>query len=287
MERIDALRAVFGAEAMAHSGALVCLSRDGSVRVDRGLVRADDDAAEEEGNASEAASCEGAEVDGAATLPDSLVRDLTAHRTQALRLALGEQHAVALVAVTHALAARVFYSRTDESCLELRCDSVELAGFAPGIKECTAARKVAERHDAWCSEIPQDGADLWDFITGLGEQDRMALLAHCASLTINAVKQSGQSSGRLGAADKLAAAVDLDMADHWSPTPQSFFGRITKPQILGTIAEATGKNPGQRIVDMKKPAMAETAASLVRDTGWLPLPLRTPEAANEQRSQAA
>ncbi len=288
MERLDALRAVFGAEAMARSGALVCLSRDGSVRVDRGLVRADDDAeAEEEGKASEAASCEGAEVDGAAALPDSLVRDLTAHRTQALRLALGEQPAVALVAVTHALAARVFYSRTDESCLELRCDSVELAGFAPGIKDSTAARKVAERHDTWCSEIPQDGADLWDFIAGLGEQDRMALLAHCASLTVNAVKQPGQFSRRQAAANKLAAAVGLDMAAHWSPTPQSFFGRITKPQILGAIAEATGKNPGQRISDMKKPAMAEAAASLVQGTGWLPLPLRMAEAANEQRSKAA
>ena len=288
MERFDALRSVFSADAMANSGALVCLSRDGGVRVDRGLVRADDDAAaEEDDNASEAESSECPEVDGATALPDSLVRDLTSHRTQALRLALGEQPAVALVAVTHALAARVFYSRTDESCLELRCDSAELAGFAPGIKDSAAARKVAERHDAWCSEIPQDGSDLWDFITGLSEQDRVSLLAHCASLTVNAVKQPGQCSRRQAAADKLGTAVGLDMAAHWSPTPESFFGRITKSQILGAVAEATGKTPGQRIADMKKPAMAETAASLVRGTGWLPLPLRMPEAANEQRSQAA
>jgi ParB family chromosome partitioning protein len=286
MERLDALRTVFSAADMARAGVLVCLSHDGGVRVDRGLVRADDEA-EEGGDAEAPTSGEGAAADAAPSLPDSLVRDLTAHRTQALRLAVGEQPAIALLAVTHALAVRAFYVRTDESCLELRSDSPELAGFAPGIKDSGAARKVAERHEAWSAEVPLDGCDLWDFVAGLSEQDRLSLLAHCASLTINTVKQPGQSAHRLAAADKLATAVGLDMAAHWSPTPQSFFGRITKPQILGAIAEATGKNPGQRIEDMKKPAMAEAAAKLVAGTGWLPLPLRKPEAANDQRSNKA
>jgi hypothetical protein len=39
-------------------------------------------------------------------LSDLLVRDLTAHRTLGLRLALGDQPDIALLAVTHALAAQ-------------------------------------------------------------------------------------------------------------------------------------------------------------------------------------
>lgn len=77
MERLDALREAFGAEDMARAGVLVCLSPDGSVRVDRGLVRADDGEPEEGGDADATASREGAEPGATPSLPDSLVRAKT------------------------------------------------------------------------------------------------------------------------------------------------------------------------------------------------------------------
>jgi ParB family chromosome partitioning protein len=42
-------------------------------------------------------------------LSDVLIRDLTAHRTLALRLVLGEQPDVALIATVHAMVAQTFY----------------------------------------------------------------------------------------------------------------------------------------------------------------------------------
>src|SRR3546814_724753 len=47
-------------------------------------------------------------------LSDALVRDLTAHRTLALRLVLGQQPAVALIALTHVLASQTFYHAAHE-----------------------------------------------------------------------------------------------------------------------------------------------------------------------------
>jgi len=37
---------------------------------------------------------------------------------------------------------------------------------------------------------------------------------------------------RFVAADQLAQAVNLDMADWWTPTGESYLGRVKKDQIL-------------------------------------------------------
>jgi ParB family chromosome partitioning protein len=289
-ERIEVLRERFSSDDLARSGVLVCLSHIGTARIERGLVRDEDDIPEEASEGGEVTTsdaAERAEPDNGTALPESLIRDLTAHRTLALRLELGEQPAVALLAVTHALAVQAFYVRTGGSCLELRSGSVELGTYAPCIKDSAAARKLAERHEAWKAEMPQDVIDLWAVVAALGEEDRMALLAHCASLTVNAVKQPGQSPRTQTAANKLASAVGLDMTAHWSATEQSYFGRITKAQTLAAVTEAAGTKAAERMAALKKPAMAEAASSLLTGTGWLPLPLRTAQAANDEGSEAA
>lgn len=290
-ERFEALRLRFSSDDIARSGALVCLSHKGTARIERGLVRDEDDMREEasEGSATTASDAvESAEADNGAALPESLVRDLTAHRTLALRLELGEQPTVALMAVTHALAVQAFYIGTGESCLELRSGSAVLGTYAQGIEDSAAAKKLAERHEAWAVQMPRDAVDLWAFVAALGDEDRMALLAHCASLTVNAVKQPGQSQRtHQAAADKLASAVGLDMTAHWSATEQSYFGRITKAQTLAAVTEAAGAKAAERIATLKKPAMAEAASTLLAGMGWLPLPLRTADAANDEGSEAA
>jgi ParB family chromosome partitioning protein len=104
----------------------------------------------------------------------------------------------------------------------------------------------------------------------------MALLAHCTSLTVNAVKQPGQTAQRTqAAADKLASALGLDMAAHWSATEASYLGRVTKPHILAAVTEAAGAKAAKRIATFKKPAMAEAAANMLAGKGWLPAPLKT------------
>jgi len=105
----------------------------------------------------------------------------------------------------------------------------------------------------------------------------MALLAHCASLTVNAVKLPWESNRRRAheTADKLARAVALDMTAHWTPTVRAYLGRVTKAHILAAVREALDDEAAERIADLKKQAMAETAEQLLAGTGWLPPVLRT------------
>ena len=205
-------------------------------------------------------------------LSDVLVRDLTAHRTLALRLALGENPDVALLAVTHALAAQTFHRGLDlGSCLDLQATSAALASHADGIEDSPAAARLAERHAIWARQVPRDPAELWAFVTGLDHASRADLLAHCAALTVMAVRLPWDRRPRTEAGvDTLAAALALDLSATWQPTVRSYFGRVPKPRVLEAVREAVGEEAAARLDGMKKQPMAEAAEQLVAGTGWLP-----------------
>ena len=124
--------------------------------------------------------------------------------------------------------------------------------------------------------MPRDVAHLWGFIAGLDHASVMALFAHCASQTVNAVKLPWERKPRvLETADKLASALTLDMTAHWTPTVRTYLGRVTKALILDAVREAVSDEAADRLASMKKQPMAEAAEQLLAGTGWLPPLMRT------------
>ncbi|MFI0849014.1 ParB/RepB/Spo0J family partition protein [Mesorhizobium sp. IMUNJ 23232] len=309
IERIDAKRHAYDPDDITRGGVYVVLSHDGEARIERGFIRPEDerpvpeeaedgdsvingvrvngdgevieDGEPEDGDhVSELdAEDEEAEEDGK-PLSDLFIRDLTAHRTLGLRVALGEQPDIALIAVTHALAAQTFYRGAEAHVLEIRPNSPQLASHADGIEDTPAAKTLSDRHEAWASDMPRDVADLWGFIAGLDRASVMALFAHCLSLTVNAVRLPWEHRPRARqSADRLATALALDMTAHWTPTTRTYFGRVTKAHILAAVREAVSDEAADRIAGIKKQPMAEAAEQLVAGTGWLPAILRTSEPA--------
>ncbi|WP_082675486.1 ParB/RepB/Spo0J family partition protein [Aureimonas ureilytica] len=294
IERIDAKRHAYDADEIARGGVFVILNHDGTARIERGFIRAEDEAPRpedvegatitEDGEIVGEGDGEDAEPqpddedagDAGKPLSDLLIRDLTAHRTLSLRLALGEQPEMALVAVVHAMAAQTFYRGGEASCLEIRLTSAYLASHADGIEDTPAAKALADRHAGWASDMPRDVADLWAFVAGLDYASVMALLAHCAALTVNAVRIPWEQKPNARAtAEKLASAVTLDMTAHWTPTVQSYLGRVTKAHILNAVREGVGDEAAERIAGLKKTEMAQVAEQLLAGTGWLPSVQRT------------
>lgn len=177
IDRLSAQRQAYDPDVIGRGGAFVVLNHDGTARIDHGFIRPEDElqpeedasptAKDEEETASEVKEAPDEDEDGeddVKSLSDSLVRDLTAHRTLGLRLALGENPDVALLAVTHALAAQTFYNGHDEgTCLDIRPRSAPLGGDADGIEDTAAARKLAERHESWAVQMPTDLANLLGF----------------------------------------------------------------------------------------------------------------------------
>jgi ParB family chromosome partitioning protein len=288
MDALAAKRSAYDPDLIARGGLFVSLNSQGQVRIERGFVRPEDEPQPEPSPEDEDTDCvhpEGeCEVDAGETeeeegtgkpLSDSLVRDLTAHRTLGLRLALGDQPDVALVALTHALVSDLFYRSSDATCLEIRVSSRDLRSDADGIADTRVAEVLADRHELLAQTLPASHAELWAFLIALDGDSLMALLAHCVALSVNAVKVPWERKTRaLAAADELAEAVALDMGAHWTPTVRSYFGRITKAQIAEGVSEAVSPEAAANILGLKKPDMAEAAEQLVASTGWLPPVLR-------------
>lgn len=294
IERLEAKRQAYDPDDIARGGAFVILNHDGTIRIERGFIRPADEKsqAQTEGNDAQGAN-EGADTDRQAAqggdedvvaeeedddrpLSDVLIRDLTAHRTLGLRLNLSEQPETAIVAVTHALAAQIFYLGADAHIVGIQPVKTDLAGHADGIEDTLAGKAWADRHANWARQMPRDVAGLWAFVAELDHDSRMALFAHCTALTVNAVKLPWERRPRaLATADRLAEAVALDMTGYWRPTVRSYLGRVTKARILEAVCEGVSGEAAERMVDMKKVDMAEAAEQLLVATGWLPSLLRT------------
>lgn len=265
---------VYPAEAYERGGLFAVLQHDGSIRVERGLIRAEDapsmaEEAEADDPVSAAAVDAGPSPTKAKPLSESLIADLTAHRTAALRDQLANQPEAAFVAALHVVVLQVFHHSGVESCLELHLHRTSLVQYAAGYEASPAGQAIAARHERWAARLG-NAEDLWGVLCGLDGDERLQLFAHCVSLSVNAVKLVGRSRRTLGHADRLAQHLSLDIAAYWQATPDSYFGRVSKAQILADVSEATSIQRAQQLEGMKKDAMAKAAADLIGSEGWVP-----------------
>jgi ParB family chromosome partitioning protein len=302
---------------MAIAGAFVSLEVDGTLCVERGWVRAEDELQVEtapepgddpefigprkpEDEADQAPGAGGAghptegneggdeEEDGITPLPDRLVSELTASRTLALQDAIARSPSTAFAAVLHAMVLSVFYYGRAESCLGLSLHQTVFPNQAPGMKDSLPAKSIAECHARWAEKLPESDRELWDALALLDGDDQAALFAHCAAYGVNALwEPASRYDGRVSAhgvarrlehSHVLARAVGLDMvAAGWTPTVDNYLGRVTKARILMAVDEARGAPAAAQIDGLKKLDMAQAAERLLQGSAWLAEPLRTPE----------
>lgn len=303
----------FDAADMAIAGAFISLDHDGTLDIERGFVRPDDepeeDAPEGEGEGDGTGDADADAVrppasitiggapgqpaeeeddDVVRPLPDKLVTELTVHRTLALSNALADNPSVAFHAVLHAMVLSVFYYASRESCLGVSLVRPQFMHQEPRLSECPSAIAIDARGEHWKSLLPKDELALWDALIALSADDQAALFAHCASKAVNAIWEpcgrydNGRISpatikSRIAHSDILARAVGLDMvAAGWTPTVERYLGRVTKPRILEAVSEALGDEKAGLIGHLKKGDMALQAERLLDGSNWLPEPLRTP-----------
>lgn len=217
----------FEARDMVIAGAFLSIEVDGTLAVERGYVRpedepvieiegaedvgvdghaghraetGDDDAADEDQAAGpgvsnvvpiSAASGDEDDEDGEVVkpLPDRLVAELTAWRTLALQDAFAQSPSTAFAAVLHAFVLDCFYSSTRESCLQISLHEASFGFSTTGLRDSAPARSIAERHKRWADRLPDSDKDLWEALLALDGNEQAALFAHCASRVLNAQQE--------------------------------------------------------------------------------------------------
>lgn len=313
MEGLDNRPVRYDPDEIAIAGVFVTIGASGSLSIDRGYVRPEDerpaDGADGETQADlidpetgeiQAPAIQRAvitiggqpdpsddeEEDSIKPLPERLVIELTAHRTLALRNALAENPHVAMTMLLHKLVSDTFRHTAPTGCLEANVRHIFFSAQSEELKDSPSAQAVNDRHERWGDHVPADDQALWDWLIHLDDGTRMDLLALCVSYGVNALferpnpySSSGVSQHgldvRFAQADRLAHATGLDMVTAgWRPTVGNYLGRVTKPRILEAVREGAGERAAQLIEHLKKGDMAKEAERLLADTGWLPEPLR-------------
>ena len=279
---------LYGPAEITCAGAFVSLKQDGTLQIERGFVRKEDETPHqpaqhpeaedgEDQDTTNSSSSEGSvqrtvitiggapaeddqdEEDGVKPLPDRLVTELTAHRTLALQDAVANNPHVAMTALLHKLCLDTFQHASSGSCLEASVRHVTMPVQASDLKDSVSANAIAKRQEVWKAELPTDETALWDWLAASDDARRAALLAHCVSFGVNALHEKTDRYGgsgisvhgverRLGQANRLARAVRLDMADAG--------WKPTGDNYLGRV-------PKVRILEAVREAKGEQSAQLI------------------------
>lgn len=293
---------VLDPEDVARGGAFISLAGNGELRIERGFVRPEDEPVveAEEGDGVEqnvddgddtAAEGGGVTINGKPVgveepdeddgkirpLSDRLIEDLTAARTLALRNALANEPMMAFITVLHLLVLNTFYHFRTASCLEITVQH-SVSTKTQGLSDTVWAKEIEQRQENWGHDLPGDADAVWAYLIALDQDSRMALFAHCASMSLNAtIQQWNRRTRENQHAVQLAQTIGFGMVGAgWTPTVDNYLGRVTKAHILQAVREAKGDQSAQLIDHLKKQDMAREAARLLDGSGWLPEVLRYP-----------
>lgn len=183
---LQAKKEVWPEAEKARAGVLIALNADGAVVIDRGLVRPEDQPSQER----ESANAPAVKVRG--PYPESLLLDLSAHRTAALREVLAGQPGHALTALLVCLADSVILDGLSQGCIGIGTHVADLERASKSVAQSKAVMAFLERHTQWQERLA-GGEDLWERIASLDASQRMSLLAHCVSATVTALRQRGDT----------------------------------------------------------------------------------------------
>ena len=275
---------------VGRAGAFVSIDSDGSLLVERGFVRPEDelraapagepssgaveDDAPMEGDHGDARTAvismpgenrgledDEDEGDSIKPLPERLVVELTAHRTLALRDAVANNPRIAMTALLHKLVTDCFVSRASGSALEATVRDIHLPVQATDLADSFPAQNIDTRHAGWKADMPLGQGDdvLWDWLHALDEASRQALLAHCLSFGVNALYERPNPYSGMGIS-KHGLDRRLREADRLARTTQL---DLVEAGWKPTVANYLGRVTKSRILEAVREGAGAQAVELI------------------------
>lgn len=260
----------------ARAGAVVYLD-GGAPGIARGLIRPGDEEAddqdEEAGHVTPSGSRPKAQPEKA-EFSERLMRQLSAHKTAALRAMLADDARIALRVLAYQMACLTFfrggYGGPDRP-VEIEASFASLKDEGPDLADSLASTQFEERKERLGDSLPGSKEGLLSWLLSADDPTVMEVLAVCTAGTLNAVHGRERDEP---IADRIASALQLDMADWWKPTVSSYLSAVPKAKILAALAEAAPSVSASTLDGLKKDALARAVQGHIEDTRWLPAPLK-------------
>lgn len=271
IQQVNDALLTWSAKQKAESG-VVLEYRSGSLRAHRGLIKPADAKKAAKDKAKKAKGAGEPEETG---LSASMWQRLTGQRTAVLQGLLMNSPKVAHAVLAYALIQQtLLLNRWWPSLGAIRLETMESHFRAASVPDEFPARVNCEGIlDDWRSDIPDDPLQALERLLTLPPGDLDKLIAACVATSFNAMAATADTD-REPLVQRVARAVGLDMADHWTATRASFFDHVTKAVIIEAVTEARGADEAKPLLAMKKGDAAQAAEELLAGTRWLPAPLR-------------
>lgn len=253
----------------SRAGAVVALGHAG-LEIHRGLVRRCE---LKKGQADQLGGAPATQPAKRPEVPESLMRNLSSHRTAAMQASMLSNPRVSLAVLANRMAHAILGEDWSESPLKISLveSRSKLQQNAPTLAASRAALALEAERQAWLERLPQD-SDTW--FAWLLEQPEERVLSLIVFATANCLDVVQARSGGTPLAAPLAQALSLDMADWWEATPESYLDLVPKVKLIDMVTQIAGVQAAGVMAKMKKPEAVICAAQHAASSRWLPPPLR-------------
>lgn len=282
--RISVGRHGFGPDsktARLYAGAVLGIDRDGQLKVITGVLKPEDAKALARARADKvepSPSTAAASTADNIRLPATMIEELTAARTAALRAEIAARPDLGLTLVVHDLALPVFYEPWESSkqLSEIRPEVTDVVAF---IKDAATNKALVEVNacvEGWRARVPEKAFDLWPWLKAQKQGAQLELLGVLAALNVNAVRYRHERTipARVVSANRLAHSLGLDMTKWWQ-ADAGFLSRISKASILAAIADGVSPEVARGLDHGSKTDVVAAAERKLKASTWLPEALRT------------
>lgn len=263
-------------EMRAQSGVVVSW-RQGEICVQRGVMLREQSETEDEPATVPTYERQPEPVD---EISVPLLTRMCSERTLAVQAALMQQPEKSVALLAWTLCLNVFssgaYNRPAQ--ISLDCKHYSLTNTAPSGKEGMAFLTLMQEGQRLEKLLPEGWKqDFTTFFT-LSTADLLALLSFCTACSLDGMQTRGTGGTTRSPLDKLETALAFHLRDWWQPTKADFFTGLRKPQIIAALNEAGLSGAARDAEKMTKGDAAELAEDKMRDTRWVPVWMRAPDA---------
>ena len=257
---IDKRSYVIPEDERPHVGTFLVLASDGTPKVSHRYFSTKAAKREKKNPAVAANGAESAPIEN--VFPRSLEEQLAKERRDVLALHVAHDPALALDLTIFRLARKFtgHAAYNDTGVMVTIGELFDPAGISVG--HATSAQDGLE---ALRSSLPCDWAGAENSFSAflafreLDETDKATWLAFAVSQSLQASLATGDRANSFQS--ELGALLEIETADHWRPSAESFFDKIRKPQILSILGKLDPELPG-RYASEKKTALSSAAAKL-------------------------
>src|SRR3546814_515980 len=268
LQQIVQEHVAFSEDDRKRAGCIVTIGHDGDVQLHEGLIPHDAIAREHDGDDDGEPGKTPSDTPAEAPLSgeqavrkkhgfsQGLIDDLKAHRLQITKAHLAEDFEAAFDVALYSLCTDILHLGYRADPLDLRAVQVQEHSSLGDLKDTPAAQRLAARrealHLAWLSLPPAEG---FAEMSALSSESKQALFAWCIAQTLQ--PQLAFEDKANPVVEQVGERLGIDLAAHWRPAADNYWGRVRKSHALEVGAAVIGSSWHSDHAKDKKPVLAK------------------------------